>query len=306
MDIRSLRCFLAVADELHFGRAATRLNMSQPPVTQHIQKLEQQLGARLFDRNRRSVKLTPGGTALRAEATRILAQLDEAAFIVKRAGRGDIGRLRIGFAATAFLAGAGEIYQEVRAKLPGITETWIELASTEQVEALKNDQIDLGFARTPLEHPGLDSIAVARHSFLLALPATHKRARARAVKLSSFAAETFVLSPRETAPGFHDVVISTCHAAGFSPRISYHARHLFTILNLVSIGAGIALVPEFMAKLNIPGIKLKRMTDVDPTTQLSVLWNPASRSPLVPRVMKELRAIAPRGLKPRAGTVAPA
>jgi DNA-binding transcriptional LysR family regulator len=290
-----------VAGELHFGRAAARLSMSQPPVTQHIQKLEKELGTRLFDRNKRSVKLTPSGAALVTEATRILAQLDEAAFIVKRAERGDIGRLRIGFAATAFLAGAGDIYKAVREKVPGITETWIELASTEQVEALLNDQIDLGFARTPLEHPGLDSFAIARHAFLLALPASHRAARSRSVRLSSFGAETFVLSPRETAPGFHDVVISTCHAAGFSPRVSYRARHLFTILNLVSIGAGIALVPEFMAKLNIPGIRLKRMTDVDPMTHLSVLWNPASRSPLVPRVVKQLRAIAPRHMKGGAG-----
>src|SRR5690606_24617599 len=104
---------------------------------------------------------------------------------------------------------------------------------------------------------------------------------------------TFVLSPRETAPGFHDVVISTCHATGFSPRISYRARHLFTILNLVSIGAGIALVPEFMAKLSIPGITLKRLTDVHPVTHLSVMWNPDSKSAIVPRVIKLLQAMAP-------------
>ena len=299
MDIRTLRCFLAVADELHFGRAAARLNMSQPPVTQHIQKLEKELGVSLFDRNKRHVRLTSSGTSLVEEAKRLLAQMDEIVFVVKRAERGDVGRLRIGFATTAFLAGAGDIYHAVREKMPGITETWIELASAEQIEALEKDRIDLGFARTPLEHPGLSSIVIAEHGFLVALPADHQAAGAKKLKLSSLASETFVLSPRETASGFHDVVIATCHAAGFSPRVSYRARHLFTILNLVSIGAGIALVPEFMAKLNIPGITLKQMTDVDPVTDLSVLWNPATRSPIVPRVVKQLQAIAPRHLKAR-------
>jgi len=299
MDIRSLRCFLAVADELHFGRAAARLNMSQPPVTQHIQKLEKELGARLFDRNKRLVRLTPSGTALVEEATRLLSQIDDMAFVVKRAERGDVGRLRIGFATTAFLAGAGDIYRAVREKMPGITESWVELASAEQIEALGKDQIDLGFARTPLEHPGLNSMVIAQHGFLAAFPANHDAAEMKSVKLSALGSETFVLSPRETAPGFHDVVISTCHAAGFSPRVSYRARHLFTILNLVSIGAGIALVPEFMAKLNIPGIKLKKLTDVHPQTHLSVLWNPATRSPIVPRVIKQLQAIAPPHVRKR-------
>ncbi|RDJ20636.1 LysR family transcriptional regulator [Bosea caraganae] len=291
MDTRALRCFLAVAEELHFGRAAVRLNMSQPPVTQQIKKLEEQLQTRLFDRNKRFVRLTLAGVALVEEATRLLAQMDELAIVVKRAERGEGGRLRIGFATTALLAGAGELYQSIRKTLPCINETWVELYSAEQVDALERDQIDIGFARTPLEHHGLSSHVIATHSLLLALPASHEAAECETVALSSMSAETFVLSSR--GPGFHDSVISICQSAGFNPKINFRAQHLFAILNLVSVGVGIALVPEYMAKLNIPGIRLKRMSDVSAVTHLSVMWNPANRSPIVAQVVRQMQEVAP-------------
>jgi DNA-binding transcriptional LysR family regulator len=293
MDTRALQCFLAVAEELHFGRAALRLNMSQPPVTQQIKRLEEQLGTRLFDRNKRSVKLTPAGVALVDEAGRLLAHVDDLALVVKRAERGEGGRLRIGFATTALLAGAADLYQHIRKTLPGITETWIELYSSEQVDALERDQIDIGFARTPIEHHGLRAHIIATHSLLVALPTNHKAAAQETVTLSSLSAETFVLSPR--GPGFHDSVISVCQSAGFTPSISYRAQHLFAMMNLVSVGVGISLVPEYMAKLNIPGVTLKRMSDVSPLTHLSVMWSPANRSPIVSRVVQQLQELARLG-----------
>ena len=170
MNLRALRCFLAVAEELHFGRAAKRLNISQPPLTQHIKSLELELGARLFDRTKRSVQITEAGTALLDEARLLIARADGLRRVVQRADKGRSGTLRAGFITSAVFTRTRLLYATMSRGVPGATVMWQEMNSSEQVEALREGKIDIGFLHTPSEHRGLEARVIVRDPMVVAVP----------------------------------------------------------------------------------------------------------------------------------------
>lgn len=286
--MRDLQMFLTLAEELHFGRAAERLHISQPPLTKHIQHLEGQLGVSLFDRNKRRVRLTPAGGALVLEARRMVSQAEAAVQAVRRAGQGETGRLRIGFVAAVIYMSIEDMFQRIERDLPGVESSWEEMGSSEQVEALRQDRIDLGFAQVPQGVGGMNLHVVARVPLVVALPDSHRLARQRRIRLGDLEDEPFIVIPRESAPSYFDLIVSTCFNAGFSPNIHHYARHLLSIVSLVALGRGVSLVPATLSKAGLPGVVLKPLADVHAEAQYSVIWNPQNTTPVLARTLKVL------------------
>lgn len=285
MDLKSLRLFLVLAEELHFGRAAVRLHMSQPPLTKSIQHLEERLGVTLFDRNKRSVRLTPAGNALVHEARRLLAQSELSLRVVQRAEHGEAGRIRIGFVAAVLFMEIHEVFQRIEQDMPGLESVWEEMGSSEQIEALAQDRIDIGFAQVSRGMADMLNMPVGRVDLVVALPENHRLARRRRVDLADLADDAFVAIPRHSGPSFHDLTICACVEAGFSPSIMHYAKHLVSVVSLVAMGRGVSLVPRSFARAGVPGVVFKAMSGPPVQAEYSVVWSPANTLPLLPQVL---------------------
>ncbi len=288
LDHRLLRSFLVLAEELHFGRAAIRLHMTQPPLSKQIVRLEAELGVLLFDRNRRGVRLTPAGEALVTEARRLMSQADQAIHAVRQAERGDAGRVRVAFNASALFIVSEQMTGLLRQHLPKVQCSWEEMGSSEQALALQQERFDIGLAQVPDDIPGLESRVFAQVPLVIAVPASHRLAHQRVVTLKEIAQEDFVAIPREIGPGFFDLVISTCMAAGFSPRIRHQARHLLTAMGLVATNDSVSLMPKTMARASVPGVRLVRISGKPIYANYSIVWNPRNSLPVLPEVLRVL------------------
>lgn len=286
MDLKLLRSFLVLAEELHFGRAAARLHLTQPPLSKQIVQLEQTLGVRLFERNRRGVVRTAAGDALVVEGRRLIAQAEQAVSVVRQVARGDFARVRIAFNASVLFMDVEELVRAQRTRLPSLDCTWEEMGSAEQFEALRQDRIDVGFAQPPQSLQGLSTFTFARVPMVVALPADHRLAARRSVPLRLLEDEAFVLAPREVGPGFFDLVIGACVSAGFSPRIRHHARHLLTTLSLVATSGAVSLVPHTLARASLPGVALRPISGTRVESSYSIVWNPANRLQVLPQVLE--------------------
>lgn len=289
MHLRSLSCFVAVAEELHFGRAAKRLNISQPPLTQHIKKLEAELGALLFHRTKRSVHITEAGMALLDEARRVIAQSEGMRHMVQRAVKGQSGYLRVGFITSSVFTKARRLYEKLSRGVPGITVVWQEMSSSEQISSLREGKIDMGFIHTPADHEGLAARVIIRDPLVVVVPDSHRLAGRRTVSLSELADDDFVLPLRHMSPSRYDRIIAACSAAGINPAIPHQPRHLLTILGLVSMGAGVSLVPSTLTTAGFPSVAFLKIQGKAPIAEVSVLWNPDNRSPVLARALAALR-----------------
>jgi DNA-binding transcriptional LysR family regulator len=294
MNLRSLRCFVAVAEELHFGRAAKRLALSQPPLTQHIKNLEAEVGATLFHRTKRTVHLTNAGAALLDEARRLIVQADGLRHIVQRAHEGRSGYLRAGFITSSVFTEMRKLYSKVSLGVPGVTVMWQEMSSSEQVEALHEDKLDIAVLHMPAPHPDLVARTIVREPMVMAISDVHRLAGRRQVRLQDFASDDFVLPLRHMSPIFYDSIIAACRDAGISPTIPPHqARNLLTILSLVSVGAGVSVVPRTLASAGFPGVVFKRLLGQAPINEVSVVWRADNRSPVLARALQALGLARP-------------
>lgn len=255
MELRHLRYFLAVAEELHFGRAAERLNIAQPPLSQQVRALEEELGVRLFDRNSRRVRLTEAGAIFEGRARRILESTEAAVGEARRASRGELGRITVGFMSSAMLPTFPPILRRFRSGRPGVEVGFAQLHSNEQLHAVSEGGIDLGFVdiearggRTEVEGVALCVEPVWRERLVAALPLEHRLARRARIRLSELADDRFVMMPRKPATGLYDRVIQLCREAGFSPEVGQEAAQLPAVVALVAAGAGVALVPGCVAE----------------------------------------------------------
>lgn len=249
MELKQLRYFVAVAEELHFGRAARRLFISQPALSFDIRKFEEQLGVQLLERTNKAVALTNAGYVLLEEARRLLEQADEVRRIAERSAHGLAGRLRIGFVNSMLYRGLPEAVRRFEADHPAVEVVLREMNTIEQVHALQRLQIDLGFAhwgRFPAE---VQSEPLFSEPFLCCLPAGHPLARRKRIELATLAREPFILFPRSVSPHYHDQIIATCVEAGFSPQIRHEARLWQTVVTMVEFGMGIALVPAALGNM---------------------------------------------------------
>jgi DNA-binding transcriptional LysR family regulator len=258
-EISQLRCFVAVAEELHFSRAAERLHMTQPPLSRQIRLLEHHVGTQLVERNSRAVKLTAAGKAFFPEAARILRIAEEAVFTARRAARGEQGSLAIGFTSACGYSLLPEVVRRLRERAPGVALTLKELVSTAQVEALNAGELDLGLMRP---HPVNDELAshlIATESLMLAVREDDAGQWPPAPTLADLHGRPFIMySPYDARP-FHQMLSERFTRAGVVPDVVEHVGQVHTMLALVRAGAGAALIAEGAARLRFDGIVMRRM-----------------------------------------------
>jgi DNA-binding transcriptional LysR family regulator len=280
MELRQLRYFVAVAEELHFRRAAARLHMSQPPLSQQIRLLEEELGCRLLVRTRRRVELTPAGEAFLRDARIVLADLDAAVATARRIEAGQTGRLRISFVGSALVSLLPGIVQRFRDARPHVEVQLRERSTVEQVHALASGAVDVGLLPLPIDETGLRVEALMRERMIAALPAGHPLARLKRISLARLAEEPFVLFPRAQAPGFHDRIITSLTATGSPPRVVQEAAEMQTIVGLVATGIGVSLVPASVEHLALQGVAYRPVTG-GPSVDLAAVTREDEESPVV-------------------------
>lgn len=294
MELRHIRHFLAVAEELHFGRAAQRLNMAQPPLSQSIQALEADLGVTLFARTRRRVQLTEAGAVFLEEARRTMAQADHARRMVQAAGRGDIGRLEIGFTGSSpFNNAMARIIGAYRRAWPGVWLSLRELSTTDQMRALQEGRLDVGFVRPArgLLAEGLASEQILMEPLRLVLNADHPLAAQGDVNLADLADEPFIMHPRQIGTGLHDKAMALCRDAGFTPRVVLEAHQMSTIVSLAAAGLGVSIVPDAMRRVSIDNMALLPIAHPDATMDLSIATRADDQRPAVVRFLDEARRV---------------
>lgn len=290
MDLKQLRYFVAVAEERNFSRAAQRLHLSQPPLSQQIAALEADLGVRLFDRTNRGATLTVAGAALYVEARAVLSRVTQLRDRVRDAGQGLTGTLAVGFVTIADYGALPPALKAFRASWPRVEVQLHELTTDAQVQALQSGRLDLGIALGPLEETALSFQRLHREPLALAVPVQPRGARGDSpVDLRAFADAEFIVPPRELAPGLYDLILATCRAAGFSPRITQQARQMQTVVSLVACGLGVALVPASMRRLRLAGVRYRRLIGRQGQLELGLLRRQGTANPLAEHFAEALK-----------------
>ncbi|HYB27665.1 MAG TPA: LysR substrate-binding domain-containing protein [Solirubrobacteraceae bacterium] len=281
MELRQLRYFVAVAEELHFRRAAERLHISQPPLSQQIRALEDELGFALLVRTRRRVELTPAGAAFLRDARTLLAELEGAVATARRIDAGQTGRLRISFVGSALFSIVPGTVERFRRSRPGVEIELHERPTIDQLRAVRAGVSDVGLVRPPIEDDaGLQVQTVLRERTVAALPAGHELAALSRVPLRRLAAEPLVLFPRDQAPGFHDLLIDSLAGAGAAPRVIQYAPEMLTIMGLVAAGTGVSLVPASVSRLALEGVSYRPVSGA-PRSELVAITRAGDDSALV-------------------------
>jgi DNA-binding transcriptional LysR family regulator len=293
MELRHLRYFAAVAEELHFGRAARKLHISQPPLSMQIRALEAELGVKLLNRTRRHVSLTRAGAIFLQDARQILERSEQAVLTVRRAERGEIGELAVGFISVADYNLLPLVLREFRRQFPLVTLSLKELTTDAQIADLANSRIDVGFLLPPVNDAAIESVPVLREPLIVALPERHPMARRRgAIPLASLADAPFIITPRQMAPGLYDDIVSVCHAAGFSPQIAQEAIQMQTVVSLVSAEMGVALIPRSLQNLQRTGVVYKSLKDISPMSEIHLAWRRNDTLPALQLFLQLARDIA--------------
>ncbi|MDB5956528.1 LysR family transcriptional regulator [Ramlibacter sp.] len=282
IELRLWRQFIAVAEELHFSRAARSLHMTQPPLTQAIAQLERLLGARLFERTKRSVHLTAAGEVLLPQARELLARAQALPAQARAAAGGELGRLRVAFVSTVGFALLPHWLRAFRARHPQVQMELIEATGDVQLDAFARGDIDAGFMlHSPGFAPqGLAHRRVAHEPLVLALPEAHPMAAAPRLSLAAVLAQPLVLFPRRIVPSLHDAILGMYHAAGREPRIVQEAIQMQTIVNLVSAGLGIAWVPASVREFQRSGVVYRQLAGKQgasvPECETTLVWGESS------------------------------
>src|SRR5579883_740706 len=270
MELRHLRYFVAVAEECHFGRAARRLYISQPPLSRQIRDLEEELGVRLLERTRQGVRLTDAGHHFLDGARQTLAQAERAVTLARHAAEGKSGFLSIGYIPTGDLGVIPKVLLPFRKKYSKVELVLRSLSVTPQIEELRRERIHLGFLRLPVHAPDLRIEPVHSEPLIVALPQHHPLTRNPRVSFSMLASEEFLVFPRRLAPTYYDEIISLFRKAGYSPRIGHEVESLQTQLALVSAGLGFALLPASVREIRRRGVVFRDLGDPVPRVEMAV------------------------------------
>ena len=293
MELRHLRYFVAVATELHFGRAAKMLHISQPPLSMQIRALEEELGVTLLHRNRRQVSMTRAGQAFLHDAKQVLERVEQATLTARRAARGEIGELVAGFISVADYNLLPLVLREFRRRFPLVTLSLRELTTDAQIAELSEGRIDVGFLLPPVSEPTIESIPILREPLIAAIPAHHALAKGKAaISLASLSDSPFIMTPRHMAPGLYDDIVSFCRSAGFSPQVTQEAIQMQTIISLVSAEMGVSLVPESLQHLQRTGVIYKRLKEPSPLTEIRLAWRAGDNRPALKMFIQLAREIA--------------
>lgn len=283
LELRQLRYFVAVAEEKHFGRAAVRLHMTQPPLSQTIQALEEMLGTALFTRTKRNVNLTPAGLALLPEAQRLLQQAAALPDLARRAASGASGVLSLSFISTADYSILPPLLQRFRAHYPQVRIELREATTDIQLDDLTQGKIDAGVLLPPLPDKAgqiLDYLPLLSEPLIAALPSGTIRGK-NPVALDTLKDLPLIIFPRHLSPGFHDSILGCFRDAGLTPHIGQEAIQMQTIVGLVSAGMGMALVPQSVSNLKRPGVDYRTLTDKVPLIETGLAWRRDNSSPVL-------------------------
>jgi len=293
MELRHLRYFVVVAEELHFRRAAERLHMSQPPLSQQIRQLEEEVGATLLTRSQRKVELTAAGAAFLVRAREILDAVEDAARQARRVQRGEVGRLAVGFVGSAMYSFVPELLRAFRDQAPDIALRLHELGTTEQLRQLDDGRLDVGFLRTPGRRPGLSFETVLEEPVVVAMPDVHPLAQRSLVRLSDLVGESLVLLTPAGSPGLRAALASSIAQLGGEERIIQEVAEMQTVIGLVAAGVGISLVPESVRALVRHGVTYRPLDDTAPVVRLAMAWRATDESPVLTAFLEKARAAAP-------------
>jgi DNA-binding transcriptional LysR family regulator len=295
MELRQIRSFLSVAETLHFGRTAELIHLSQPALSLQIRALEEEVGVRLFERNRRKTTLTAAGFAFRDDAAAVLLQLEQAIRRARLAANGKLGLLRIGFVSTAGSEIVPNIVRQFRELNPEVEFSLRNILTAEQVQMLETGSLDIGFLRVPIgEHPALDVVTVHQEPFVLVVPSSHKLAKRKRVRLRELAGQDFVGYERSYAPGFHDLIFGMLRDAGITPNISQTAAEIPTLISLVDSGMGITILPVSAVKLSGASVVACEILDRIPMCGIGIAVSKRFRA----AVVDNFRSLALKELGP--------
>ena len=272
MEFRHLRYFLALAEELHFGRAAQRLSISQPPLSLNIQQLEASVGAQLFTRNSRGVQLTAAGQAFVPAARALLAQASEASREAREVAQGQAGELQIGFAGTLLYCGLPQVLQHFQASHPRLRLALRELSSSEQLSELVRDRLDVGFVHATRVPVGFEQVLVASQAMVACLPKDHAMAHRLSIELQALQGEALVVVSRAVSPDYHERILAECELAGWVPPVVHELRHWLSVVALVAQGQGVALVPEALAQSALAGAVFVPVSECSFRYDTRCLW----------------------------------
>jgi DNA-binding transcriptional LysR family regulator len=278
MDFRQLRYFVALADTLHFGRAAALMHISQPPLSRQIAALEEELGVQLFKRSTRQVELTAAGRHFHEQAVRIIEALNTAVRSTQATERGERGVLRVGFTMSVAWSVLPPLIKAYSDAYPGADIQLSEVLPRELNDALTSGSVDVGIAFPWQRPPGLEYLAVFTEPLCAVLPAGHRLAKPQTVNVSDLADEPFITFPAATAPALHEMVIGCCREHGFEPRIRLETHLQQTIVNLIAEGLGVSLVPQSMSKMQLPGAVFRPVTAPRMVEQ-GVIWAAGNDNP---------------------------
>ncbi|BBD64361.1 transcriptional regulator LysR family protein [Nostoc commune NIES-4072] len=287
MELRHLRYFIAVAEELHFTKAAERLHIAQPPLSQQIQQLEAELGVKLFERKtKRQVQLTEAGKVFLQEAYQLLVQLETAVERTQRTGRGETGQLRIGFTSLVIYDLLPLILRQFREQFMEVELVLLELTTSKQEQALRDSLIHVGFAHPPLEDDTLSYKCIHSETLVVALSSTHSLAEKEHICVQSLLSEPLIMFPRYLAPGLYDRIMSLFQQVNFKPNITQEAIQMQTIIGLVSAGMGVAITPSSLQNLQRSGVVYRPILEEVPVIETAVIWQQNNLTPILENFLK--------------------
>lgn len=282
MELRHLRYFVVLAEELHFGRAAKRLHLSQPPLSFNIKQLEADLGAQLLERNSHGVKLTPAGEVFRRSALRLLAEVDRASLEARDVAVGVTSRVRIGFVGSMLFRGLPERLAAFQAAHPQVQVELLELNSAEQVEAFARGQLDLGFVHSSRVPATLRQALYMSEPFVACVPAAHPAAVAGHWEAEGLRHEPLVMFSRGASPDYYERVLGLSIELGLQPRARHEVRHWLSVVALVGKGMGIALVPHALVDSGVAGVRFLELPTSGARSEVHLLWNERQMPAVLP------------------------
>jgi DNA-binding transcriptional LysR family regulator len=289
MELRHLRYFVAVAEQLHFRHAAELVHVAQPALSQQIRQLEEEVGVTLLERSHHKVRLTPAGKSFYENAQRILNQTNQAVSDARKVENGEAGILRIGFVSTAAITVLPDAMKKLQLQVPSADVELMELAAGEQIDGLYRDQIDIGFLHARLMEDVLETRVVAREHLIVAVPASSNLAHQQRINLKNLASWTAIMPARHASSGFYENVRLAYQMAGVVPERVHHTRLLQNGLLLVGAGVGVSLVPESFKSIHIKGVVYRRLQVEAPLCELIAAWRRDNDSPLLRRFLQDLR-----------------
>jgi DNA-binding transcriptional LysR family regulator len=296
MDIRQLTYFQAVAAELHFNKAAQKLNIAQPALSRQIKALEEELGVLLLERNQRNVALTPAGAYLKHATGSLLEELNAIAHKVRQVADGMEGEIRIGYTGSCVNTVLPLLLPVLNQRFPRIQTYLSEMTSATQLEAIKSRHLDIGILRNPPAHPLLESLPVWKEPFYLVLPLDHPLTKTRFKSLNQVGGEKFILPPKHDGELYHEHILGICEEAGVHPLIAHESTHGHTIVKLVETGMGISILPQTFQKIYAHQVKFLPIPHTERQAELTAVWLREHHNATLERLLSIVREHASKGL----------